>query len=159
MVLASSKGIDLWVSCRNRTSFDRSRFLQERRITKTRVSMSPIGGTGSASADANVAVAIGGGVVPTVLPLLDRPSLRSDVRVCSQPVCERQDAYLREHLEKYQEPCEDFYAYVCSRSWAAKDAKVCMWDSVYLLCLRIEYQRRKRSGMNILLFFSPYCQN
>ncbi|CAN7941422.1 unnamed protein product, partial [Ixodes pacificus] len=109
---------------RNRTSSDRSRFLHERRITKTRVSMPPIGGAGSASADADAAVAIGGGVVPTVLPPLDRPSLRSDVRVCSQPVCERQDAYLRGRLETYQEPCEDFYAYVCSRSWAAKDAKV-----------------------------------
>ncbi|CAN8001543.1 unnamed protein product, partial [Ixodes hexagonus] len=110
--------------CRNQASSERPRFLHELKITKARVQRPPVHAGGHADADASAAVAIGGRDGPPLQPVIDRLLPNDNVSVCSKPVCEHQDAYLRGHLDEYQEPCEDFYAFVCSRAWVTKNGKV-----------------------------------
>ncbi|XP_064485219.1 neprilysin-1-like [Ornithodoros turicata] len=47
--------------------------------------------------------------------------LKKNGSVCSHPVCRKQATYLRGKIDETQEPCEDFYSYVCSAKWSGKD--------------------------------------
>ncbi|KAG0409753.1 hypothetical protein HPB47_013136 [Ixodes persulcatus] len=50
-------------------------------------------------------------------------------KTCRSDVCIWMEDYLRGKLNESVDPCHDFYAYVCSQRWFAKDLRV--QDSVY----------------------------
>lgn len=56
--------------------------------------------------------------------------------VCSHPVCQKQASYIRGKIDDTQEPCEDFYSYVCSARWSKKDRTVRITRCRQLLLLR-----------------------
>ncbi|KAH7975177.1 hypothetical protein HPB49_024766 [Dermacentor silvarum] len=110
----------------NRTSPKQPRLLEIRGVTKGPAQQRTITGRAAAAAAA-AAAAMAPNIRRDWYPQSpdgagrhrrSHPSL-----VCSREVCERQDAYVHARLDQLQEPCENFYAFVCSRSWAVRNAK------------------------------------
>ncbi|KAH6922675.1 hypothetical protein HPB50_017627 [Hyalomma asiaticum] len=142
----------------NRTSPKQPRLLEIRGITKGLAQQRAITGRAAAATAAAAAAAMAPNIrrdwYPQSPDQAGRHGRSNPSLVCSREVCERQDAYVHARLDQLQEPCENFYAFVCSRSWAVRNAKAL---KQYFELKQKTYYEFPGSFISQALFFIPNC--